>query len=370
MSQSPKNKLVVFVGAGFSAPFGIPVMSAFSDKLRDEKFLSAPEQREFDNIQLTCDQMGALVGSSSRNLEQLSSFLAVQHINDPEFRYLNNEKYRTPQDALELVTKCVYHLVKPRLTTDDVAGKVQLFDDALFDGNQVTFVTTNYDLVLELIGLQRNKRLLPTPLVRQFSNSNDFGSIYSFDDDAPRLFKLHGSVNWFRPNGDGESLWVVSKVAQIINSNARRIVDHTQDPTSVAIVPPSVIKPKIDNLLCEQWRGATDAIKDADAVWFVGYSFPESDSFMRYFVASAFATNTKIRQLVVIDPDSKVKARCLNIFRAERLKEVFAFLPLKWEQMKFGPLADGKMDEASSALLLDRLEQRDQRNRIIRACDD
>jgi hypothetical protein len=114
------------------------------------------------------------------------------------------------------------------------------------------------------------------------------------------------------------------------------------EPADAIIVPPSVIKPDISNVLREQWEDACKAMSEADAIWFNGYSFPESDSFMRYFLASALTGNARIRQLAVIDPDIEVKKRSLRILHAPRLREVFQFLPTAWRLVNFEGLAAGK----------------------------
>jgi len=97
------------------------------------------------------------------------------------------------------------------------------------------------------------------------------------------------------------------------------------------IVPPTVLKPQFD-LLGEQWNGASKAISNADAMWFIGYSFPQSDSFMRYFLASALSNNAAINQLIVVDPDRKVEKRARSIFRAPNLKASFSFLENRWNR--------------------------------------
>lgn len=360
MAQPDKRNLVIFLGAGFSAAFGIPVMRAFSDRIRDQRFLSASDQREFDNIQLTCDNMGALIGSSSRNLEQLSSFLAVQNINDPDFQYTGNNKYKTPAEALRLVKRCIYELVKPNLSAHEIKQHTPFFEDELHQKFNVSFVTTNYDLVLEISGVHRGRQVKPTAAVLEGNSEGRGQSIYAQNDAPPYIFKLHGSVNWFRK--DGGKLFAFctppprENIGLLLNEWLTQSPGHGFDCTDCVLVPPSVIKPQIDDVLGEQWRGATEAIEKADDVWFVGYSFPESDSFMRYFVASAFATNTRIRRLVVIDPDVAVKKRCLSIFRAERLKEVFAFLPMEWQSVLYKHLINGKIEDAAGGLNLERLD--------------
>ncbi|HEX3357765.1 MAG TPA: SIR2 family protein [Tepidisphaeraceae bacterium] len=374
MSQPDKINLVIFAGAGFSAAFKIPVMRQFSDRIRDQKILSVQDQAEFDNIQRTCDSMGALIGSSSRNLEQLSSFLAVQNINDPGFIYPGNSRYKTPSEAIKLIKRCIFELVLPDLTIQDVNGHAQFFDDELHKLCNVTFVTTNYDLVLEMSGLFKQKKLRPTPTVFKNDKSPTY-SIYSWDQTMPPIFKLHGSINWF---SNGSNLFYVHSLLANLTGTIGLATSswlsykdgHNFESSDCLIVPPSVIKPQVDEVLGEQWRGATEALKHADAVWFVGYSFPESDSFMRYFLASGLATNTRIRQLVVIDPDMAVKKRSLTIFRAERLKEVFAFIPLQWQLTKCVDLAQGKVELAAHNLNLERHDMRKQLRDVFYCPDD
>src|SRR5882672_11481182 len=93
-------KLVIFCGAGFSTCANIPVMSQFASRLRSSGYLTPEEQADFDTIQLTCESMGGLIGVSARNLEQLSSFIAILNLTRPDFRFVGATKYATPQQAL------------------------------------------------------------------------------------------------------------------------------------------------------------------------------------------------------------------------------------------------------------------------------
>jgi hypothetical protein len=161
-----KGGLVIFCGAGFSADFGIPVMGTFVDRLRDSGFLSPTDQAEFDDIQLACDSLGLLIGNSSRNLEQLSSILAVLDITRPNFTFPGCKSHNTPADALGLVKRCIHRLVRPDLGSNDL-GQLPETLRKIREQYNISFVTSNYDLVLELAGHGQGAAspVRPTPSV-------------------------------------------------------------------------------------------------------------------------------------------------------------------------------------------------------------
>src|SRR5205809_91065 len=112
------DNLVIFAGAGFGKFAGLPVMTNFSDRLRASGYLK-DRQAEFDHIQLECDALGAFIGGSARNLEQLASFLSVMKLTNPEYRFPGCIKYAAPSDALDLVMECTR-----RLTCCDLDGNL------------------------------------------------------------------------------------------------------------------------------------------------------------------------------------------------------------------------------------------------------
>lgn len=347
-----RKNMVIFCGAGFSAPFGIPTMDKFVSQLRDSQILSPDELYDFDRIQLTCDSLGALIGSSSRNLEQLSSFLSVMDITRPDFVFTDCKQYRTPKEAISLVKRCIWHTVRPTMPSKELKSVDQKFR-ALLQHFNISFVTTNYDLVIELAGIQENCQgwVRPTEMVRNHCfkaaqrPDRPVTWLYATSEQMPAIFKLHGSSNWYQ---NGPDFRVVDKTATTYETAPDGLarawgvqVDFGNPPhhQDAIIVPPSVIKPQLSSILEEQWQGACDAISNADVLWFIGYSFPQSDSFMRYFLASALLGNVKIRKLVVMTPDIAVRKRCLSIFRSPRLRDAFVFLPVRWDNIRLDVMA-------------------------------
>lgn len=190
--------------------------------------------------------------------------------------------------------------------------------------------------------------------------------IYDSQNRFPGIYKLHGSVNWY---GHADDLTVAAEIGHSVANDKVLSVHHgnISQPNDWWMVPPSVIKPQMVSVLEEQWRGAATAISQADALWFIGYSFPESDSFMRFFLASSLADNVGLTQIVVIDPDKAVKARCRTIFRSARLNERFVFLPFSWTDLALEKILASDYRTAITDIMLQTAGWRDIRDQILSA---
>jgi hypothetical protein len=371
-ADSGRTHLVIFCGAGFTAPFGLPVMGNFSDRLRSAGHLGE-HQADFDAIQLQCDALGAFIGGSARNLEQLASFLSMLRITRPDFEFPGCKKYRTPAQAMKLVLECMRRMVCPELEGQSVRSATEplfKFKDAV----KLSFITTNYDLVIEFAALSHTVRTVPTPDILGACDSiTDHSSLYRAPGQTGRasIYKLHGSVNWFsRREGGIRVLSMFDHRAAPPEANTWRTEllgpGDSELPADCVMVPPAVLKPDLLPLLGPQWKGASEAISSADLLWFIGYSFPETDSFMRYFLASSLFTNVRLRQLTVIDPTVDVGRRAKQLFRMPSLEQVFHTIPMRWMEVHYEYLLRGDVASAAGQLNLERLARQDQIWELLR----
>src|SRR5258708_18549908 len=113
-----------------------------------------------------------LIGTSARNLEQLASFLSMLQLTHPDFEFDACRKFKSPDAAIGLVMRCIRELVKPDLKLEAVAFATPLFE--LAPRAEISFITTNYDLVLELGGRATGCPLRPTAHVCNARNSLEF----------------------------------------------------------------------------------------------------------------------------------------------------------------------------------------------------
>jgi len=144
-----------------------------------------------------------------------------------------------------------------------------------------TIITFNYDCVLELLNRVTNT----ISVVRLGEPKRAY--------NGARLLKLHGSVNWkitgWQPNAAGLPTGTekIDAEPQDDLDFALKCADH-----ELAIASPGPLKKAISaGWLAELWRLAVEAIMDADAITFIGYRFPETDSYALKRLLNAIAGN-------------------------------------------------------------------------------
>lgn len=361
--HEPK-KIVIFAGAGFSVPVGIPAMNSFVDVLRD-KHLTPKEVRQFDAIMKDCAARASLIDANVRNLEILASFVSMVRFSSPDYRFGHDDDSLSAAEAEEFLRDIVSRVAGIDLDSSKLNGCRQLMEKvASWDDIRFTLITTNYDLHFELANCHpissRHRgsgvRYALPPKVQ--INNNELNDLYSSkakmiasdnesDQNQPLLLKLHGSVNW-QLNGDDMKVHAeIEALPAFQGDNSSKDFAYGHKGSSFVpkplswkkpdqqitpdLVLPTVLKPAANFVMELQWRLAAKALKTADQVWFIGYSFPESDSYMRYFLASCLADNAHIRQIAIIDPDRTVYyERALKVFSDARLWAIMNMYPHKW----------------------------------------
>lgn len=138
--------------------------------------------------------------------------------------------------------------------------------------------------------------------------------------DVP-LFKLHGSVDWQRAGGS-------------IQSNERADFALVCSDDEMVIASPGPTKSAVATQLQDLWERALLRIRQAEAVVFIGYRFPPSDSQARRKIVAALIGNES-RELwlgTVLGPDTTNKD-------TQRLKGI-----LEYAMVSAGRFAYGSAD--------------------------
>jgi hypothetical protein len=137
------------------------------------------------------------------------------------------------------------------------------------------------------------------------------------------LLKLHGSLNWatekasrkIRPlhltnyfqHYDYGGYEKHSSTRVPIGSNLveyfARFASIEVDPEPV-IVPPSWNKADYHAALSDVWAAAAKHLSEAEHIYVIGYSLPETDSFFRHLYALGSVGVTPLRKIAVFNPDS------------------------------------------------------------------
>jgi len=301
--------LTLFLGAGFSVPFGHPVMDDFLSFADSNKRLTDDDRSFLGRLVLEARRANSFLESSPTNLEDILTFsemgdrlgLAEGTENRSlRFRQILQKIYTTNPPAKDYWSR--YSSLQKLIGTRP--GE--------FKGN-LSFVTTNYDLNIESACISLGTQTNPGFTLLQVDSGNVRSSHYMYSSSGIPLYKLHGSVNWY-PSEQDPGIEVENRIVEVYGGGDCDEGKHSlpfpcagdyKPPAEPLIVPPSFLKPDLSKTMRAIWHGAAQALSKANVVAFIGYSFPSSDTEMMYFLARAFSENAGLRTIYIIDPQAE-----------------------------------------------------------------
>ncbi len=352
MTDCAEPDMFVFIlGAGFSRPFGLPVMSEFMESVREgrDKLREAEDQalkEHYQKVELLFDEYQRSKSPMERDWENMEELYTQAHLLELTYP----AKGRQLCESLEWVIWHVYSRFNDGLR-DKLGGVLDHLTDKR--GLLPAFVTTNYDLLIEwgwwtcqqdvhiryrlyYPGMQYWQSASPNHILRRLDPA---GGILRDEQlvlparnkeawQVP-VVKLHGSTSWFRldltaPCGGHICEWVglskffgerVLEAPSQIRLSLKQIGEHLSQefPDHLrhrpAIIPPMLGKVAIAPLIRDQWRAAILCLQRARYVAVIGYSFPSSDLFVVRLLTESLKTNDRLQRIWIVDLQGKPKAR-------------------------------------------------------------
>lgn len=169
-----------------------------------------------------------------------------------------------------------------------------------------TIVTLNYDLGIDDAINESNKKL-------NYGIQILDSPFYTQDRKIPKneeeilLLKMHGSFNWrFCPSCN--TLWNYDyqqipcekpNEPTLGKGDCRNCGDFTES----IIIPPSLVK-SYENIHVQQlWLRASEELRKAEKIVFIGYSMDDADIEFQYLVKQSTSLNNKLKSIIVIKPE-------------------------------------------------------------------
>jgi len=288
------DKTVYILGAGFSAPLGLPVMTNFLEMSKDMYFKNMSRYKDFPKVFESIDQMHKTKSYYSTDLFNIEEILSILEMRDLCGYSKNRSKFiHYLIDVIEYYTPtfstpnrqpgnwydhmfssnreyfwfvaCIFSLQVLGMNMSNLTFELQS-QRAMSYG----IITLNYDLILEnIIEYIKNN----------FNCNNNFLFEKSINSsprsDSVYLSKLHGSID--------------SKV----------------------IIPPTWNKSVKNNEIKAFWKLAYKLLSEANNIRILGYSLPASDTYIKYLLRVAIIESENLKKIDVIclDQDSTVKNR-------------------------------------------------------------
>jgi len=360
-----KNGTIVFVlGAGCSADCGAPTMQDFMRKAREyERALKADDPRKKDYEALFTFREDCLKVSYvfDRWWENIEHLFTQAHL-----RKLIGGK--GADELCERITRAIWDVYRRPNRQPHANPAYGDFRDYLCrvtrrypEAPRPVVVTTNYDIHLETAILRvlhvagPGGRSQTTGLVcyaanpclddnpkRGFWSEQHLAQLLGAGQTILRsqsdlraepleiwpleVVKLHGSVNWFidrskdaaRCDSDMRAQWRAGRwgghTPGFVCQGDEFVISGGEGPL---VVPPLLGKADLPRLIAAQWRRAVQAIQWARLVVVIGYSFPETDTFMSRLLAEGIRSNRGLERFIIINPEvdkDQWKARVERMF--------------------------------------------------------
>jgi hypothetical protein len=311
------SEFVFILGAGFSKPAGAPLMANFLERAEQLIGSSASLQA----VSRAISELQIAHSKADLDLYDLEAVFGIfemaRLIPIAQLPALQNENA-----ALELISSLKAAIAEtlevstlfPRtapipeyLSFAELIGGLN-HPTGQFE-HRCSILTFNYDLIVDhtlLFG---------------------YGYDYCLNDGAPTrtpLLKLHGSLNWASCECGEITPWHIGSYLQdrrFLDADRIRLPLSTRlnearlshcgknvgsDPV---IVPPTWSKADHHHAIAKVWRRAAGELANAENIFVIGYSLPQSDAFFRYLYALGAIGDQLIKRFWVFNPDAATKSR-------------------------------------------------------------
>lgn len=319
------SNVVFILGAGASKQCGAPLMADFldvaSDLLRSN---SVPEKRtEFERVFSAIGALQSVHSKAQLDLNNIESIFTVLELG----RVIQRVPGLEPNDidaAIAALKELIVRTLEVTMTfpvTERHIGVPQpygafgnllkhLHQDAC-PSQTAAVISFNYDIAADMAMYQ-----------------SGMGPDYIIENPGGNhlrvpLLKLHGSLNWatdkkskaIRPLHlwnyfQHYSYYGFEKHATTRLPIGSQLVKHFNQIASLevenepVIVPPSWNKADYHSALSEVWAAAAKHLSEAEQIFIVGYSLPETDSFFRHLYALGSVGSAPLRRIAVFNPDN------------------------------------------------------------------
>ena len=321
MHKLNNNHNVYILGAGFSAERGLPTIKDFMLAMRDAsewlesegRYIEAKAISEVLKFRLDAASAAYRIKLDLENIEELFSLASAKSITHA--KYIQLAIAATLDYKLKILKEPTVHFSAqvgneeiPVHWTHDApneAGyaqfscpayefylKAMLGDRSIPCRNRNTFITFNYDLLLE-----NALRNLSIPYTYGINTQES-----SLDNNI-EVLKLHGSINWARKSNSNKSYTIFNSYNELLEAG--------QTPQ---LLPPTWRK-LFSGPLLQVWDRSLRSLEQATRIIVIGFSIPPTDHHFKYLIAAGLQNNILLREIVFVDPEiSHIEERAKNLF--------------------------------------------------------
>lgn len=180
----------------------------------------------------------------------------------------------------------IYEINLYTLILAQLIGSSQLLSSDKSDCDKNTFITMNYDRVIE--DSISNLKIPFTYSIKEEDAEIRADKLTHRFNSGVKVLKLHGSTNWIEPTEH-------SKKIQIFNDFYFPAYEEGKDNIPY-ILPPTWNK-SARGILRDVWLESIKSIRNATRIVIIGYSFPSTDNHINYLISEGLRDNISLRKI-------------------------------------------------------------------------
>lgn len=333
---------VFILGAGASSEAGAPVMNNFMQTARNLAKSGEIAPGDLNIVSRGIEELQKAQSNAKLNLKNLEDVFGAFEMAKLIGRLgsMNPEEVSQLTDALvELITQTLGHSLRFPIDPDEehparmvkpsppyaAFAKFIYSRNLRYDGTGVrpfSIITFNYDPCIDDALTYNN---LPY----------DYCLGSKFEKAELNLLKLHGSLNWVCcPQCNNKvTYWKVEeqiakthysvdeledrgsktvKLMQFLAGHRNFVCGHSGN-SKPFIVPPTYSKGNAHSEIASVWAAAASELREAENVFVIGFSLPETDHFFQHFYALGATGNLSLNRFWVYDINPMVAGRFKEI---------------------------------------------------------
>jgi len=288
------KNIVYFIGAGFSVPAGLPVLSNFLFRSREQFQNNAQKYEYFGSVFKYIDSLSKAKNFVSVDLFNIEEIFSIADTHSLLKGSSSHELERFIKDVIDFYTPPF----KPDVSTLNTNNIRQIFfGDYRANSLYIPFVSS-------LLGLA-------------YSSTNSGLNIIRKNISVEKKESPEASYKIISLNYDN----IIERCVSYINetfSAAEKIsigIAKLHGSVDKKIIPPTWNKRITDNLE-KDWKNAALWLSEATEIRILGYSLPKTDMYIRHLFSTALVESNYLQKIDVmcIDGDGGTEARYNDMF--------------------------------------------------------
>lgn len=299
------EKVVDILGAGFSAPLGIPVTRTFLSKSKD-LYASNPDQySDFRTVFNTIREMSVTKNYFEADLFNIEEILSILEMGR------NLEGIHKRELFVNYICGVISHYTpKAQPPPGQFSSN---WGASLFRG--YSYVDLFGFFVCALFGLQIQDNFVAAPgkfLFQRMDNPPAHYTIVTLNYDVVLecIVKYLNEISC--PNNHLAFIRDPSRHSlgpQVTTVNLAKLHGSVDDQS---VVPPTWNKGLADENILVSWKLAFTSLQEANHIRMIGYSLPQADSYVKYLLKAAVTRSDNLKTIDVLcldDQNGNVKQR-------------------------------------------------------------